>query len=270
MSWETSSSYIATGSVDNSVIIWDVSEGKSVQVLKDGNNYVIAVSWDPTGEYLVALSLDKVLFVYKNVGIDSIQFFLVASVRGGKRKIGDSLSYASFFRENMLDKSTFSRCAWSPDGNIFLCTGGSCSERNENIIWGFVRSQLERPRFCYSTLNEVCSSIMFCPIPFKSTKRTFLDCPYYFVFACAVYNSVIIYSTDCPEPLFVLANIHLKSIDDMAWQDARKLAIASSDGYVSFVIFDENELGEPVDFVELPAWLAEGMEKRKKIEMKQT
>ena len=65
------------------------------------------------------------------------------------------------------------------------------------------------------------------------------------IFAIGTNDSVFIYGTDSIKPRYALTNIHYQSITDLAWNGDKMLAISSSDGYISFVSFEENELGIP-------------------------
>jgi len=73
-----------------------------------------------------------------------------------------------------------------------------------------------------------------------------LDLPYRMVFSIGTIDQVLIFATDQLEPLAVIGNIHYTSISDMAWQGSEKLAISSSDGYITFVTFDKGFLGQRV------------------------
>jgi hypothetical protein len=43
----------------------------------------------------------------------------------------------------------------------------------------------------------------------------------------------------------VVGNLHYQILNDLSWLEDRLLAIASSDGYCSFIKFEENEIGRP-------------------------
>lgn len=69
--------------------------------------------------------------------------------------------------------------------------------------------------------------------------------PYYMVFAVATSSAVVIYSTDQPNrPLHAMGNYHYAALTDISWKGANMLAVSSSDGYCSFMIFEKNELGQ--------------------------
>lgn len=67
---------------------------------------------------------------------------------------------------------------------------------------------------------------------------------YYMVFAVATTNSVLIYNTESSKPLYGMGNWHFAAHTDLAWKDDKVLAISSSDGFISFFLFNNGELGE--------------------------
>ena len=79
-------------------------------------------------------------------------------------------------------------------------------------------------------------------------------------FAVGTVEQVIIYSTNSIVPVAVVGNIHYATINDLVWimnGKLVKLAIASYDGYISFVNFELKEdgltlLGEKLDQSEMP------------------
>lgn len=90
------------------------------------------------------------------------------------------------------------------------------------------------------------------------------------VFAVACIDKLMIYDTQQTPPIGFVSDIHYSSITDLAWyvggwlvhttpsyngcvcalfgrsDDGRMLAVSSSDGYCSLVVFDEKELGMPL------------------------
>ena len=70
--------------------------------------------------------------------------------------------------------------------------------------------------------------------------------PHEVVWATATRNMVYIYSSFSTRPLFILTNLHYATISDLTWDRDRTLAISSMDGYISFALFEEGELGEPL------------------------
>lgn len=62
LAWSPQDQYIASCSVDNTVIIWDAKEFPGiVQVMKGHTGLVKGVTWDPVGKFVASQSDDKTL-----------------------------------------------------------------------------------------------------------------------------------------------------------------------------------------------------------------
>jgi len=79
-----------------------------------------------------------------------------------------------------------------------------------------------------------------------------IDLPYKMVFAVGTIDSLYIYDTQSIVPKYAVTNIHFQALTDIAWNGASLLAVSSADGYISFFMFEKNELGVPEDPVNLP------------------
>jgi hypothetical protein len=67
------------------------------------------------------------------------------------------------------------------------------------------------------------------------------------IFAVVTVSAVFIYDTQHSYPIVRLGGLHLASINDATWStDGRMLVICASDGYVSFIRFDDGILGTPL------------------------
>ncbi|CBZ53373.1 hypothetical protein NCLIV_031600 [Neospora caninum Liverpool] len=70
-----------------------------------------------------------------------------------------------------------------------------------------------------------------------------------FVYAvCTLHGSILVYDTQfMAAPLAQLHGLHLAPMTDATWSsDGRVLVASSSDGYLTFVCFEEDELGKPL------------------------
>jgi len=79
-----------------------------------------------------------------------------------------------------------------------------------------------------------------------------IDLPYKMVFAVGTIDSLYVFDTQSVVPRYAVTNIHLQALTDIAWNGSSLLAVSSADGYVSFFIFEKNELGVPEDPAILP------------------
>jgi len=167
------------------------------------------------------------------------------------------VTYHYYFADEDQCNTFVRRSSFSPDGKICLLVSGVMQNpQNKNelnfVVWGVSRKDFSRPQFYIPTLNKSSTCVRFCPLIFKkkdpdpdNTTPALLDLNYVMIFAIGTNDSVFIYGTDSIQPRYAITNIHYQSITDLAWNGDKMLAVSSSDGYISFVIFEENELGVP-------------------------
>ena len=71
-----------------------------------------------------------------------------------------------------------------------------------------------------------------------------LSFPYRYIFAVATEDSVFLYDTQILMPFAFATGIHYSNLSDLSWShDGRLLIVTSIDGFCTFLIFKENELG---------------------------
>lgn len=59
ISWSANSLHLASGSVDNKLLVWDLTKGKYSCILTDHKGFVQGVSWDPKGQMIASVSTDR-------------------------------------------------------------------------------------------------------------------------------------------------------------------------------------------------------------------
>lgn len=114
-------------------------------------------------------------------------------------------------------------------------------------------------------MKSHANCIRFCPLLLTlkelsdTDPKPMIDLPYRVAFAIATIDQVLVYTTQSMYPLAVIKNIHYDSINDLAWVGSKMIAVASSDGFCSFVQIDPSLLGEPVplDSDVIPEYLRE-------------
>lgn len=67
LAWSPQDKWLASGSVDNNVIVWDMKkqEPSAVTVLKGHTGLVKGVTWDPVGKYLASQSDDRSIRIWR-------------------------------------------------------------------------------------------------------------------------------------------------------------------------------------------------------------
>lgn len=255
--WASDGNLMASASVDNTVIIWDVSKGQKISIFNEHKSYVQGVTWDPLGQYVATLSCDRVLRVYstqkKRVA------FNVSKMLSGLGPEGEARSFRMFHDDSM--KSFFRRLSFTPDGSLLLTPAG-CMESGENVTnttYVFSRKHLKRPIAHLPCPGKATLAVRCCPVyfelrPVAETEKAsgepspeLVSLPYRMVFAVASEDSVLLYDTQQPFPFGYVSNIHYHTLSDISWSsDGTFLAISSTDGYCSFVTFEKGELGVPL------------------------
>ncbi|RMC06124.1 hypothetical protein DUI87_15554 [Hirundo rustica rustica] len=255
--WTSDGNFMASASVDNTAIMWDVSKGQKVSIFNEHKSYVQGVTWDPLGQYIATLSCDRVLRVYstqtKRVA------FNITKMPSGSGAEGEARSFRMFHDDSM--KSFFRRLSFTPDGS-YLLTPAGCVESGENVTnttYVFSRNNLKRPVGHLPCPGKGTLAVRCCPVYFELRGASAKDeispksppglfnLPYRLVFAVASEDSVLFYDTEQSFPFGYVSNIHYHTLSDISWSsDGSFLAISSTDGYCSFVTFEEDELGVPL------------------------
>uniref|UniRef100_A0A452EUQ0 Chromatin assembly factor 1 subunit B n=1 Tax=Capra hircus TaxID=9925 RepID=A0A452EUQ0_CAPHI len=253
--WATDGNLMASASVDNTAIMWDVSKGQKISIFNEHKSYVQGVTWDPLGQYVATLSCDSLKF--------SSEIFLLQMTC--KFRVLQARSYRMFHDDSM--KSFFRRLSFTPDGSLLLTPAG-CVESGENVTnttYVFSRKNLKRPIAHLPCPAKATLAVRCCPVYFelrpvpeagvlsdrggegREPGMELISLPYRLVFAVASEDSVLLYDTQQLFPFGYVSNIHYHTLSDISWSsDGAFLAISSTDGYCSFVTFEKDELGIPL------------------------
>ncbi len=180
--------------------------------------------------------------------------------------------------------SFFRRPCFSPDGNILITPTGihrsishplddtkasgtsESNARNPALSNSFCthiysRDHLVSPIVSLIGLEDPSVSVRCSPILYKLVKSeeseanpsSVIKGDYRMIFAVVTVSAVYIYDTQHPHPLARLGGLHHACINDVAWcSDGKMLVICSSDGYLSFVRFAENSLGDELEISQVP------------------
>ena len=89
--------YLASGSVDETIIIWDAKSGEKLKTLEGHSKGVLSVCWSPDGKYLASGSMDTTVVIWD-------------------AKSGEKLKTLEGHSEEVISVS------WSPDGK-YLASG---------------------------------------------------------------------------------------------------------------------------------------------------
>ncbi|XP_077336046.1 chromatin assembly factor 1 subunit B isoform X1 [Lithobates pipiens] len=259
ISWTQDSNFMVSASVDNSAIMWDAVKGvmgQKLSIFNEHKSYVQGVTWDPLGQYIATLSCDRIMRVYRTE--TKRVAFNVSKMPSNSATEGENKTYRMFHDDSM--KSFFRRLTFTPDGSLLLAPAG-CVEVGDvlvNTTFVFSRNHLKRPVSHLPCPSKVTLAVRCSPVFYelrpevkgengKAPPPGLISQPYRMVFAVASEDSVLFYDTQQTFPFGYVSNVHYHTLSDISWsKDGTFLVIASTDGYCSFVTFEEGEIGVPL------------------------
>lgn len=223
LAWSPSDSYLASCSVDNSIIIWNAKKFPAIhKVLSGHTGLVKGVSWDPIGKYLSSQSDDKTLRIWRTSDWQT-----------------DTIVTTPF--KDCGGSTAVLRHSWSPDGQYLV----SAHAMNNT---GPVAKVIERDGWTYEkdyvghrkAINCVrfSSSIM----ERKVGKKSHHMC------LCAVGSrdsNVSVWLTGLTRPVVVLESLFQGPVLDLSWStNGLNLYACSFDGSIAILIFDQKDIGK--------------------------
>ncbi|KAF1791152.1 WD repeat HIR1 [Phytophthora cactorum] len=234
VAWSPDDRMLATCSIDNTILIWDVGVGalsevmtQPLQTLTGHNGWVKGVAWDPVGKYLSSAGEDKTVRMWKVA--DWQQSDVVTEPF-----------------EGCASTSHFRRLSWSPDGSVLCATHAFSSKKN-------IASLLNRGSWTndlkFVGHQGVVTSARFNPklLVTKADPEKEFAC-------CAVGGedaTVSIWLAHLARPLAVIKDCFDSSVTDLTWSSSQSLLLACSlDGSICCFQFAGDEIGTPISDVQ--------------------
>lgn len=227
LAWSPQDRWLASCSIDNSIIIWDAQSFPTiVATLKGHTGLVKGVTWDPVGKFLASQSDDRSVKIWK-----TSDWTIQTTITEPFEECGGTTHIL--------------RLSWSPDGQYLVSShamngGGPTAQIIERDGWkcdkDFVghRKAVTCVRFHNSILKRQS----------QKTNKTQQYC-------CLAIGSrdrcLSVWMTALQRPLLVIRDIFDDSILDLSWSsDGYILLACSGDGTVACLQFNEDELGKPL------------------------
>lgn len=230
------SGLLASGSIDNSVLIWDVmtnieSSQRVITALRQLNrhsSFVKGVQFDPFGIFLASSSADNTIIIW-NCENWTVETTLHDPLRDSQ------------------DRSIFRRLSWTPDGGSLCVTCALKEGKPIGMVFQRDTWKSVADLVGHNTLTTCCR---FNPHPIKlevnnndssnNNNGNDIKSTGFTVALGDQHGVVSVWSTNENSPLFVLTNIFDGPVLDISWtitnESMMMLAVCSLDGTLAFMI----------------------------------
>ncbi|KAL5583137.1 hypothetical protein UlMin_015579 [Ulmus minor] len=250
LNWSPDDSTLASGSLDNTVHIWNMSNGICTAVLRGHSSLVKGVTWDPIGSFIASQSDDKTVIIWR-----TSDWSLAHRTDGHWAK--------------SLGSTFFRRLGWSPCGHFITTTHGFQKPRHSAPV-------LERGEwsatFDFLGHNAPVIVVKFNHSMFRRNSTNSPEVkaapggwsngasktgskepqPYNVIAIGSQDRTITVWTTASPRPLFVAKHFFTQSVVDLSWSpDGYSLFACSLDGSVATFLFDAKELGQRLTDAEL-------------------
>ncbi|KAB5561536.1 hypothetical protein DKX38_006493 [Salix brachista] len=250
LNWSPDDSILASGSLDNTIHIWNMSNGICTAVLRGHSSLVKGVTWDPIGSFIASQSDDKTVIIWR-----TSDWSLAHRTDGHWTK--------------SLGSTFFRRLGWSPCGHFITTTHGFQKPRHSAPV-------LERGEWA-ATFDFLGHNAPIIVVKFNHSmfRRNFANAqevkaaqvgwtngaskiggkesqPYNVIAIGSQDRTITVWTTASPRPLFVAKHFFTQSVVDLSWSpDGYSLFACSLDGSVATLHFDAKELGHRLSDTEL-------------------
>ncbi|KAI0519728.1 hypothetical protein KFK09_007187 [Dendrobium nobile] len=250
LNWSPDDLTLASGSLDNTIHIWNMTNGICTAVLRGHSSLVKGVSWDPIGTFIASQSDDKTVIIWR-----TSDWSLAHKTDGHWAK--------------SLGSTFFRRLGWSPCGHFITTTHGFQKPRHSAPVlergeWSatfdflghnapiiVVKFNHYMFRKHFSNVQEVkVASTGWTNGTSKNTGKEHQ--PYNVIAIGSQDRTITVWTTASARPLFVAKHFFTQSVVDLSWSsDGYALFACSLDGSVATFHFEVKELGQRLTDAEL-------------------
>ncbi|KMT05507.1 hypothetical protein BVRB_7g176310 [Beta vulgaris subsp. vulgaris] len=243
LNWSPDDSMLASGSLDNTIHVWNMSNGICTAVLRGHSSLVKGVTWDPIGSFIASQSDDKTVIIWRTT-----DWSLAHKTEGHWAK--------------SLGSTFFRRLGWSPCGHFITTTHGFQKPRHSAPV-------LERGEWA-ATFDFLGHNAPIIVVKFNHSmfRRNFSNAqdvkassagwangtsktggkesqPYNVIAIGSQDRTITVWTTASPRPLFVAKHFFTQSVVDLSWSpDGYSLFACSLDGSVATFHFEVKEIGQ--------------------------
>ncbi|KAG5140867.1 hypothetical protein JHK84_034635 [Glycine max] len=250
LNWSPDDSALASGSLDNTIHVWNMSNGICTAVLRGHSSLVKGVAWDPIGSFIASQSDDKTVIIWR-----TSDWSLAHRTDGHWAK--------------SLGSTFFRRLGWSPCGHFITTTHGFQKPRHSAPVlergeWSATFDFLGHNapiivvKFNHSMFRRNLTNAQEVkPVPVGWTNGASKTGskepqPYNVIAIGSQDRTITVWTTASPRPLFVAKHFFTQSVVDLSWSpDGYSLFACSLDGSVATFHFEVKELGQRLGDAEL-------------------
>ncbi|XP_007119132.1 protein HIRA isoform X4 [Physeter macrocephalus] len=230
VAWSPHDAWLASCSVDNTVVIWNaVKFPEILATLRGHSGLVKGLTWDPVGKYIASQADDRSLKVWR-----TLDWQLETSITKPFDECGGTTHVL--------------RLSWSPDGHYLV---SAHAMNNSGPTAQIIEREGWKTNMDFVGHRKAVTVVKFNPKIFKKKQKNGSSakpsCPYC---CCAVGSkdrSLSVWLTCLKRPLVVIHELFDKSIMDISWTlNGLGILVCSMDGSVAFLDFSQDELGDPL------------------------
>lgn len=221
LSWSPDRKYLASCSVDNSIVIWNAKQlPQKISVIGGHQGLVKGLTWDPVGKFIASQSDDH-----------SIRIWRTSDWKEAK------VITEPF--QNCSGTTHVLRLSWSPDGKYIV---SAHALNNEGPTAQIIERGAEwKMGMDFVGHRKAVEVVLFNPHLFvKSGSKENHGC----VALGSKDRSLSVWLTNHKRPLAVIHDLFNDSILDLSWSDdGYELMVCSTDGSIAYLSFSSKELG---------------------------
>ncbi|XP_050427606.1 protein HIRA homolog [Adelges cooleyi] len=223
LAWSPHDTYLASCSVDNTIIIWDAQKFPTVHKVLNGHTGLVkGVSWDPIGKYLSSQSDDKSLRIWRTSDWQT-----------------DTIVTTPF--QDCGGNTAVLRHSWSPDGQYLISAHatnntGPVAKVIERDGWTYEKDYVGHRKAvnCVRFSNSIMER--------KIGKKILKTC------LCALGSrdsNVSVWLTGLSRPIVVLESLFQGPVLDLSWsKNGLNLYACSFDGSIAIFLFNQKDIGK--------------------------
>ncbi|EME27534.1 Protein HIRA [Galdieria sulphuraria] len=233
VAWSPSGELLASCSVDNTIIIWNVRSDTIVTRLQGHESFVKGLSFDPTGRFLASHGEDLAVLIWKT------------SDWRIEKEIRETFKES---RTVEYQKSLFYRLDWSPCGRELVCSNCLAVHNDKRIHAAVLfhrECNFERPEYFKTSVPVLC--VRYSKRMYKSKRDEQVDIgneAYTAIAFGTASGTLLVWVSKSSKALLALKNACQGPILDLSWSpDGYSLITSSAIGPPLYFQFTEEELG---------------------------